>query len=126
MSEEEDRCAEPDKISVNADPGRASLSNQMDDLGHIANKAERDASKSQKRRGVEVHDETAGCRPHHGSFSMVMLNSPSATPCDGGSRYRVARYAGRACGLSCVNCCITTAGVALSLLRFRLPASLTL
>src|SRR5262249_2553605 len=85
MSGEEDRCAEPEKVGVNADPGRAPLSNQMDDLGHIANKAERDASKPQKRRGVEMHDKAARGRPHHGSFSMVMLISPSATPCDGDS-----------------------------------------
>jgi len=69
MSQEEDRCAEPDEISVNADPGRAALSNQMDDLRHIANKPERNSCKPQELRGVEMHDEAARRRPHHDSFS---------------------------------------------------------
>ena len=109
MSEEEGRCAEPDKISLNADPGRAPLSNQMDDLRHIANKAERDASKPQDLRGVEMHDEAARRGPHHSSFPMVigpsrssspcdcsMLMSSSATSCDGDGGCSVARWqAGR-------------------------------
>ena len=82
MSEEEGRCAEPDKISLNADPGRAPLSNQMDDLRHIANKAERDASKPQDLRGVEMHDEAARRGPHHSSFPMVIGPSRSSSPCD--------------------------------------------
>ena len=65
MSEEEDRCGEPDEIRVNAEPGRAPLSKQMDNLRHIANKAERDASKPQELRGVQMHDEAARPRPHH-------------------------------------------------------------
>src|SRR5262249_13249475 len=69
MSQEEDRCAEPDEISVNADPGRAALSKQMDDLRHIANKPERNSRKAQELRGVEMHDEAARRRPHHDSFS---------------------------------------------------------
>src|SRR5215470_2871722 len=100
MSEEEDRCAEPDKIGVNADPGRAPLSNQMDDLGHIADKAERDASKTQNRRSVEMHDEAARRRPHHGSFSMVM--PPLPLPLVTAIAYSVARNAGRAGSLSSV------------------------
>jgi hypothetical protein len=75
MREEEDRCGEPDEISVNAEPGRAPLSKQMDDLWHIANKAERDASKPQELRGVQMHDETARPRPHHRSFSTVIGRS---------------------------------------------------
>jgi hypothetical protein len=69
MSEEEDRCAEPDEVSLNADPDRAPLSNEMDDLRHIADKAQRDASKPEEVRGIEMHGETAGRRPHHNGVS---------------------------------------------------------
>jgi hypothetical protein len=78
MSEEEDRCSEPDEISLNAEPRRAPLSKQMDDLRHIANKAERDASKPQELRGVQMHGEAARRRPHHSSFPMVIGRSRSS------------------------------------------------
>ncbi len=55
MSEVEGRCAEPDQICLYADAGRALLSNQMDDLGQIANKAKRDPSEAQELRGEEKH-----------------------------------------------------------------------
>src|SRR5437667_8721840 len=83
MSEEEDRCGEPDEIRVNAEPGRAPLSKQMDNLRHIANKAERDASKPQELRGVQVHGEAARRCPHHSSFPMVIGRSRSSLPFGG-------------------------------------------
>jgi hypothetical protein len=78
MSEEEDRCGEPDEIRVNAEPGRAPLSKQMDNLRHIANKAERDASKPQELRGVQVHGEAARRCPRHSSLPMVIGRSRSS------------------------------------------------
>src|SRR5260370_30834900 len=70
MSEEEDRCGEPDEIRVNAEPGRAPLSKQMDNLRHIANKAERDASKPQELRWGPLHGPAARPSPPHHRFAL--------------------------------------------------------
>jgi hypothetical protein len=81
MSEEEDRGAEPDEIRLNADPRRAPLSDQMDDLRHIANKAQHEASNPQEVRSMEMRHEAARPRPHHDSFSTVIGSSVSSQPC---------------------------------------------